>query len=334
MYKTEEILNTPISYCYGCKNPQTHTTTVNKALDEIKTGKFKDKIAIIRSKSEIKDDVKKKLKAYIFAGEFSIRKDSSLITGSNLCVLDFDDLPFDKVDSIKEQLISDRYIIAAWTSPSAHGIKALIRFQKNEQQLLLGDAAEFHKHAYKQFSEYFETKHSQSLDPTGCNISRLCFTSYDPEIIINTCFDDFIISDFTESVKHSQAKIKTILKSMNLDESSVKNIMHSSNSLYRRKIKSIIKYLKKSDQTITGSYNNWYIVGQSIANTFSYTIGKEYYLRLCRLDGEKHSEEKSQNKLIQCYNQRNICESNPHVGFPKIEALAQEKGWYQSSKEK
>ena len=103
-------------------------------------------------------------------------------------------------------------------------------------------------------------------------------------------------------------------------------IEHQTNNEYRHCMKSICRYLKKRNQSITSTYQEWYKIGQAIANIFSYSIGKEYYLRLCRLDGEKHSEEESIKKIIECYSQCSKS-SSKRLGIKSIIEAAKQKGW-------
>lgn len=63
------------------------------------------------------------------------------------------------------------------------------------------------------------------------------------------------------------------------------------------KVEGIIRYGK----SITNTYERWYKTALGLANTFSYEVGKELYLRLCRLDGIQHNEEGSITKWEQCY---------------------------------
>ena len=93
-------------------------------------------------------------------------------------------------------------------------------------------------------------------------------------------------------------------------------------SEHRIEISKIIKYLDKKNLSITSNYDNWYRVGYAIANTFTSDLAKEYYLKLCRLDGACHNEEESVKMLIYCYDN-----SKGYINFGTIIHLAQEQGY-------
>jgi hypothetical protein len=73
-------------------------------------------------------------------------------------------------------------------------------------------------------------------------------------------------------------------------------------------ISKIIGFLRVRELSITGSYESWYRVALSIANTFTFDLGRNYFLELCRLDGPEHDEEKSIHLLEYCYKNRRIGE--------------------------
>jgi hypothetical protein len=69
----------------------------------------------------------------------------------------------------------------------------------------------------------------------------------------------------------------------------------------RNEIQKMIKFLKNKNLSITSDYERWFRIAYAIANTFTYDVGKKYFLQLCQLDGPRHDEEKSINILQYCY---------------------------------
>ena len=55
----EDIFKKKISYCLGCKNPKTFSTTVENALTDIENGKYFKKIRDLRA--SLSSDEKKKM---------------------------------------------------------------------------------------------------------------------------------------------------------------------------------------------------------------------------------------------------------------------------------
>jgi hypothetical protein len=85
---------------------------------------------------------------------------------------------------------------------------------------------------------------------------------------------------------------------------------------------SIVTYLTKRQISITASYDRWVRVALAIADTFTYDVGKKYYLDLCRLDGGAHDEDGSIRLLESCYNN-----SHGKITFGTIRHFAQGHGY-------
>lgn len=151
------------------------TTDISVVFDAIKTGgKQKELITQIRKlvtdgaeKNVIKVE-KAKLPAIMFGGTFSERRKEKLINSSGLMVLDFD---LDKGDAPDVSVLSP-FIYAMFRSPSGNGWKVLIRIPE------VADDAE-----YKNYFYAIQKKVPQ-VDPSGKDISRLCYFSYDEEILV------------------------------------------------------------------------------------------------------------------------------------------------------
>lgn len=328
---TSSILNCPISFCCGSKDTKTvgNSITIGEALDEIKSekhGKTIQRVRELPEGSEEQSNLKRKLKAYLFCGEFSVRNAASLTNYSHIFVLDIDKLSEEELLRHKLALNEDPYVIAYWTSPRGAGIKGLIMFRFSIEPDP-DKYAQLHKKAFDFVLSYYSSTYEIYLDSTGRDVSRLCYTSSDSQLVIKEQFQPFLIdtSALIEQIKQ-QARVSSRKSVVTFDETSVMNIEQSSSASKRRKINSIIKFLEKRNLSITGSYSQWYLVGQAIANEFSYSIGKKYYLRLCRLDGCKHNESKSIRKLIECYcNTRKS--SGKAVGLRTIVNFAREQGY-------
>jgi hypothetical protein len=144
-------------------------------LDRIKNGKSKQTVEWLRTLDKIDYDKNKiKLPGVCFNGVFTYRNTAGLSEHSGLIILDFD--KFEKTkDAIdfKLSLYEDAHIFATWISPSAKGVKALVKIPKD---------AENHKEYFNALKNYFN--HS-NWDDSGSDVSRFCFESYDPDLHIN-----------------------------------------------------------------------------------------------------------------------------------------------------
>ena len=334
-----ELENTEISYCKGCKSTVTYPTTISAALNKIKDGTYSRNTVYCRNKENPeaeRDRIKSNMDAFLFSGEFSSRHASALEHYTKILVFDLDHL--EDAYSTKELLKDDQFIIATWISVRGCGVKGLIPLDYSEiEESVKSDDEEVnwvfcHKMlAFKQVEQYFKEKYDLILDSSGSDIGRLCFASYDSELVYKAkamCFhvkkpsEDGELKNKKEVEKQPESR-----KPIHYDEKSVQKIERRKNNYARRKIVSIIKFLSKQKKSITSSYDDWYLVGQAIANTFSYPTGKELYLRLCRLDGSRHDEEKSIRKLIECYQNNDLETRMKYVTYSSIMRLAGEQKW-------
>lgn len=151
------------------------TRDVTYFLDRIKNGNSKSIIQRLRSSNDIESKryLKLSLPAVTFNGAFKKRNKNHLKESSGLLTLDFDDFETpEQARDFKEKLKSDPHIFAAWISPS-EGVKGLYRIMS------VKDDEEFKK-VFAQVAKLYP-----NLDPSGKDISRLCFESYDPDIYVN-----------------------------------------------------------------------------------------------------------------------------------------------------
>ena len=112
-------------------------------------------------------ELKKKLPLICWSGTFLKRTDNDCIKHSGLICLDFDDESFDNIMQKKE------YIYAAFISPTATGVKVLVRIPE-----IIKDHGDY----YLSLAEYFGLN---SIDEKCKNISRGCYLSHDPNLYHN-----------------------------------------------------------------------------------------------------------------------------------------------------
>lgn len=160
-------------------------------LDRIKKGSSKDNITELRlqTNKDKRNELKKKLPAVMFNGYFSRPNKQGLKKASGLMVLDFDeDLgTIEKAEEKKEILKGNPSIFSAWVSPN-YGVKALLRIHT-----VVNDT---------QFKEIFRSAENDfpDLDPSGKDISRRCFESFDPNIYVNLEAEKYIPEVITEAI--------------------------------------------------------------------------------------------------------------------------------------
>lgn len=148
-----------------------------KAIERIKTGKSKDLILKIRKEKnkDIRNKLKSKLPAILFSGVFSERSKKGLKEHSGLMILDFDDFENDSVyTDVFNNLKKNKYVCLAFRSPSGNGIKAVVKIPKSTPTT--------HDQVFRKFDEKFNYDY---FDKSNCDVSRVCFESYDPDLYYN-----------------------------------------------------------------------------------------------------------------------------------------------------
>jgi hypothetical protein len=302
--------------------------TIQETLQIIGSDKLKTVIENLRSQlkkgnKEYYDNNKKKLAAVTFSATFDKkRRKENLKVYNSLLVIDIDKLSDEEMKRTYKVLTKDEYVFSFWRSPSNKGFKGLIFI--NYDKALKNEFVDFqHKLAFKTISNFFLSEYQIELDSSGSDITRLCFLSFDNEIIIKNNYSEFEIqiSDFSEKASDSNTKRKIIQKF-----SSNKDALYNSkdrNSPYDRKLMSnIIRYLNNKNCSITSSYEDWCKVAMAIANTFTFDVGKNYFLKLSKRDAGKFNETNCINFLSNCYENR-----KGEVSFASIVYLANKQGF-------
>jgi hypothetical protein len=142
----------------------------------ILSGKWKDQVEYLRTLDEkTYKQEKLKLPACTWSGTFSDRVDNGISQYSKYVVIDVDNLTPEVAEGFKAQLSADEYVLYSFLSPSGKGIKIVV---------MVSTDADNHRAAFLHLQNYFETKYGFQVDPSGKNISRLCFVSYDPRPVI------------------------------------------------------------------------------------------------------------------------------------------------------
>jgi hypothetical protein len=159
--------------------------TIADALEEIRSGRYAEEIGKVRTlvakhgrdSAEVKA-AKLELPAYLFSGKISGKVAQAMNEGrfhhSGLLQLDFDGIQ--DPEAMREELIQDRHVLAAWLSPSGQGVKGLLAIAPATTE----DA---HRAAFITAEIYF-AKRGLTLDKACKNSNRLCFAGWDYDLRI------------------------------------------------------------------------------------------------------------------------------------------------------
>jgi archaellum biogenesis ATPase FlaH len=173
---------------FDTENP--HFVPLSVALDRIKTGKNAATIEQVRAGEKRR---KNDLPVVLFSGKFNRRADVDLVEHNGLIICDFDHVDVEKT---KQSLSNDEVVLACWVSPSGDGVKALVNIENPVK----------HKEHFSAMVEHFRDAHQLELDPSGRNISRACYESYDPDILIKPVSEKFSSLKTDERVELPEPK--------------------------------------------------------------------------------------------------------------------------------
>ncbi|WPO83839.1 BT4734/BF3469 family protein [Chryseobacterium sp. JJR-5R] len=328
MLTIDDLLNVKISVQENTWSEIKSEIKLLQVLNYIKNEKLKNKIETLRKELEkgnkdYYDNNKKRLPAVTFSGNFERKRLlSSLKQYIPIIVIDIDKLSEDKLKKVKADLSFCKFVLSFWKSPSNKGYKGLVPLIYNIEKLEEFDIDFIHKCAFRKLAQYFFEKFNIELDKSGSDITRLCFLSSDKELVLKEqlCKFEVKTDDITE-VQKSKIYSKQILKFSN-SRDALYNPANKNNYRDRRFMSDIIRYLYRTNSTITNNYYDWCKVAMAISNTFTFDIGLKYFKKLSILDKEKYNETICNNFLINCYETR-----KGEIRFSTIVYLANEQGF-------
>lgn len=149
------------------------------ALSEITGDKHAAAILAIRDAVDLGLDdqaatLKRKLPGLLWCGQFSKRAAAGLQARSGFIVADLDDI--DDPRGLREVMMFDDHVFAAFISPSGKGLKVVFRC----------DADADHASCFLSMETHLRARYGMTPDPSGKDVSRLCFVSHDPDAHQNT----------------------------------------------------------------------------------------------------------------------------------------------------
>lgn len=279
---------------------------IEDVLNEISNGTYLNKVKYLRKLLELGDNEaykaeKLKLPAVTFCGTFDkLRKKESLANYNSLIIIDVDNLNNEKLFETINKLKIDEYVYSFWISPSNNGVKGIVPIAYNFE---IEDIDIAHKSAFLQLSEYFFEKHNIILDKSGSDTTRLCFMSHDYELIKKNKISAFSVNkvELLEVSKFNENESKKIKLHNTTKRNALFNPLGKNKNTDKRAMKDIITYLSKKRIVITGEYEHRYKIAYAIANTFTFDIGKNFYLDLCKIEHLKYREAKEIYLLEYCY---------------------------------
>lgn len=258
----------------------------NKALSdiifEIQAGKHMTKVEAIRKliaddKTKEADALKKKLLGFTPSGTFNNGRKAELIsTYSGFLVLDLDKLNPTQLEEAKLKSTEIVFTYAAFVSPSGNGLKIIIP---------VNNTTENHKLAFQQVATHYAKELQLEIDPSGKDVSRLCFMSFDPNCYFNPNAETFEINcnnEETSPVKQTKAVCKS-----NANSKSIK--LSCDTQSWNDKFDECVSFTEKKATYLEGSRNNFVHLLACNCNRIGMpeSIAQNYIMNQYNLD---HSE--------------------------------------------
>ena len=330
MIITKEVLEESlVSFYLNVKADKHSDMSVGRILRGIKNEAYHEcineaRLHLSQKNKDKYNQIKNALPAVTFCGTFARgHKADECMAYNNLLVIDIDKLSVIEMSQIEKILESESFIASYWISPSGKGYKGLVYLDYDNSFADISYKVK-HKVAFRQLFTYLLSNYNISLDSSGSDICRLCYMSSDSELVVKNESTAFFVheEDFTEMKGGNRNTVATkTVQPQNWNEIYGKATEYVNNGYNRSLITLILKKLKKKNLSITDTWENWVKVAFSVASSVHPNKGRELFLDLCRLDGIKHDEQKSERLIWDAYSQnKRSCSINTII------YLARQKG--------
>lgn len=278
---------------------------------------------LFENEEEKYKEIKNGLPAVTFCGTFMKgHRADECVSYNNLLVIDIDKLTEYEMSVVEKVLRQEPCIASYWVSPSGRGYKGLVKLDYDAFYSNISDRIK-HKIAFRQLFTYLFATYGVSLDNSGSDICRLCYMSSDSELVIKNEFTAFHIHE--EDIEVAKRGKSVTIKAMSPDswnEIYGKATEYVQNGYNRSLLTLILKKLKKKKISITETWEDWVKVAFSIASSVHPVKGRELFLDLCRLDGEKHDEQKSERLIWDAYSQnKGRCSINTIIYLARLKGI-------------
>ena len=192
---------------------------ISMILEQIRSGKYKSRILALREllrqgKTDEYNDAKRSLPAFTPSGLFEGgRKLEFLKEYSGLIILDIDKLTQDQLCATRTRVEEIPNTHACFISPSGNGLKILVKVFSRPV---------YHKVVFNQVKSFYEEQlrnndqsFSVQIDPSGKDITRLCFVSWDEMLYLNP--SAAIFKPFINLVEDDIEKLVSQIESRRID---------------------------------------------------------------------------------------------------------------------
>jgi len=213
-------------------------------LGQIRGGRYKERILALRDlanqgKLDEYNEHKRSLPGFTPSGLFDGgRKLLNLKEYSGVLVLDLDDLSPDALRAIRPRVEEIRFTYTCFVCPGGQGLKILVRVFSRPV---------LHKLAFNEVKDLYERELNVPIDPSGQDVTRLCFVSWDEQLFMNPT--SIIFNPYV--------------------------------NLLEEDINKVVRKIEKKRLDITVDYRTWLQIGFALTDALG-EEGRTYFHRLSR----------------------------------------------------
>lgn len=213
-------------------------------LDAIQSGKWQDKVLAIRliKDHDERQQAKKGLPYVTLSGIFGENRSiQGLSAHSGFIGMDIDNLGTD-LEGVRSLLIKDPYVYSCFTSCSGTGMCVIFKIDPEK-----------HREAFDGLASYLVNQYQLIVDPSGKDVSRPRYVSYDPELFTNPNSLQFRKYLPKEKKRKVQATI-----------------------FVQDEFERIIGEMAQANISCVDDYRDWVSIGFGLAHKFG-EAGRSYY---------------------------------------------------------
>lgn len=220
---------------------------LDQFLTDVQDGRWQDLVLPIRTiqDHDERQIAKKKLPYVTISGIFAENRSvKGLSRHSGFISMDLDGLG-NEVEGVRTLLASDPYVYSAFVSASGTGLCVLFKIDPEK-----------HREAFDSIADYLIKQYQVVVDPSGKDVSRPRYVSYDPSIYINTAAAKF--KKYLPKPKARKIQ-STIFVQSEFDE--------------------VIKKMVDANVSCVEDYRDWVEIGFGLADQFG-EGGRNYFHQL------------------------------------------------------
>lgn len=236
--------------------------SLNGVLDGIKNGAWKDAVLAARAlypDSALTGDAykeakkryaaaKSKLQNFTVSGNFVRCENDKIAAFSGFMGIDFDNL--EDVDTFLSEICADTYTYAAFKSVSGQGVCVIVRVERDR-----------FAEAFLGLEAYYMERYGYLVDPSGKNIARRRFVSFDPDCYINP--NEVPVFKLYPAKPKGKPRTEKPLFFVNT----------------RNDLEHIFRQIEDGRVDLTANYDDWFQLGFAFISEFG-EGGMDYFVRV------------------------------------------------------